>query len=152
MYFFNFIFMVVYIYRRHFTRWGIEGTLVIKGTKVCDTLEHPICYFPAGEYEITLFSPILAGEKSRKMPIVLIPGMSIWNVIPRIAYIQPGNGPMRLKYRSIILGESVLPGLVIHTQECFERFYERLRKAIKRNEYIYLNIVDLGSDEIPISD
>ena len=55
--------MVVYIYRRHFTRWGIEGTLVIKGTKVCDTLEHPTCYFPAGEYEITLFSPILAGEK-----------------------------------------------------------------------------------------
>ena len=78
--------------------------------------------------------------------------MSIWNVIPRIAYIQPGNGPMRLKYRSIILGESVLPGLVIHTQECFGRFYERLRKAIKRNEYIYLNIVDLCSDEIPISD
>ena len=66
--------MVVYIYRRHFTRWGIEGTLVIKGSKVCDTLEHPTCYFPAGEYEITLFSPILAGEKSRKMPIVLIRG------------------------------------------------------------------------------
>lgn len=55
--------MVVYIYRRHFTRWGIEGTLVIKGTKVCDTLEHPTCYFPAGEYEITLFLPSWPGKK-----------------------------------------------------------------------------------------
>ena len=46
------IFMEIIIYRRRFTRWGVDGTLVIKGTKVCNTIEHPERYLPAGDYEI----------------------------------------------------------------------------------------------------
>jgi UDP-GlcNAc3NAcA epimerase len=44
--------MEIIIYRRRFTRWGVDGTLVIKGTKVCNTIEHPEHYLPAGDYEI----------------------------------------------------------------------------------------------------
>ena len=48
--------MEIIIYRRRFTRWGVDGTLVIKGTKVCNTIEHPEHYLPAGDYEIAFVS------------------------------------------------------------------------------------------------
>ena len=65
------IFMEIIIYRRRFTRWGVDGTLVIKGTKVCNTIEHPERFLPAGDYEIAFVS---IANKSRKMPVILRKG------------------------------------------------------------------------------
>ncbi|MGN8798848.1 hypothetical protein ACTNCZ_14245 [Segatella copri] len=74
--------MNIIIYRRRFSRWGVDGTLVIKGVKVCNTLEHPERLLPAGEYKIALLSVVMnkdekkSGKKSqlsKKMPIILIP-------------------------------------------------------------------------------
>ena len=62
------IFMEIIIYRRRFTRWGVDGTLVIKGTTVCNTIEHPERFLPAGDYEIAFVS---IANKSRKMPVIL---------------------------------------------------------------------------------
>ena len=42
--------MNIILYRRRYSRWGVDGTLVIKGVKVCNTLEHPERLLPAGEY------------------------------------------------------------------------------------------------------
>ena len=41
--------MNIIIYRRRFTRWGVDGTLVIKGVKVCNTVEHPKHLLPPGD-------------------------------------------------------------------------------------------------------
>ena len=47
--------MNIILYRRRYSRWGVDGTLVIKGVKVCNTLEHPERLLPAGEYWVDLF-------------------------------------------------------------------------------------------------
>ena len=95
------IFMEIIIYRRRFTRWGVDGTLVIKGTKVCNTIEHPERFLPAGDYEIAFVS---IANKSRKMPVILRKGQAVWEVGINSPCLKPGNGPMTLKYGCIILG------------------------------------------------
>ena len=142
------IFMEIIIYRRRFTRWGVDGTLVIKGTKVCNTIEHPERYLPAGDYEIAFVS---IANKSRKMPVILRKGQTVREVGINSPCFKPGNGPMTLKYGCIILGKAVASGLVIHSQEYFDRLCERLRKASKKMECIKLRIIDWGSDDISIA-
>ena len=140
--------MEIIIYRPRFTRWGVDGTLVIKGTKVCNTIEHPERYMPAGDYEIAFVS---IANKSRKMPVILRKGQAVWEVGINSPCLKPGNGPMTLKYGCIILGKAVASGLVIHSQEYFDRLCERLRKASKKMECIKLRIIDWGSDDISIA-
>ena len=44
--------MHITIFRRRFTPWGVDGTMVINGVIICGTVEHPINYLPAGDYLI----------------------------------------------------------------------------------------------------
>ena len=55
--------MNIILYRRRYSRWGVDGTLVIKGVKVCNTLEHPERLLPAGEYWVDLFSVVIGKEE-----------------------------------------------------------------------------------------
>ena len=98
--------MNIIIYRRRFSRWGVDGTLVIKGVKVCNTLEHPERLLPAGEYKIALLSVVMNKDKkksgmksqlSKKMPIILKKGSHIPTDASRSPYLMPGNGPLTLK-------------------------------------------------------
>ena len=150
--------MDIIIYRRRFTRWGVDGTLVIKGVKVCNTVEHPKHLLPPGEYKIA-FTPIAMkknkGDKTdakhvRIMPVILKQSERVRDVTSQHPYLMPGNGPLALKKGCIILGKAVATGLVIHSREHFDRLYERLKKGVKTYEGVSLSIIDLGTDEIPI--
>jgi hypothetical protein len=44
--------MYIHIFRRRFTPWGVDGTMVINGVIICGTVEHPRNYLPAGDYLI----------------------------------------------------------------------------------------------------
>ena len=152
--------MNIILYRRRYSRWGVDGTLVIKGVKVCNTLEHPERLLPAGEYMVDLFSVVMSKEEkksgkknqqSKKMPILLKKGVRASKYTTDFPYLMPGNGPLTLKKGCIILGKAVASGLVIHSQEYFDRLCERLRKASKKMECIKLRIIDWGSDEISIA-
>ena len=151
--------MNIILYRRRYSRWGVDGTLVIKGVKVCNTLEHPERLLPAGEYMVDLFSVVMSKEKkksgkknqqSKKMPILLKKGVRASKYTTDFPYLMPGNGPLTLKKGCIILGKAVATGLVIHSREHFDRLYERLKKGVKTYEGVSLTIIDLGSDEIPL--
>ena len=151
--------MNIIIYRRRFSRWGVDGTLVIKGVKVCNTLEHPERLLPAGEYMVNLLSVVTSKEtemdgdkklQSRKMPVILKKESLPPRITSNYPYLMPGNGPLTLKKGCIILGKAVATGLVIHSREPFDRLYERLKKVVKTHEGISLTIIDLGSDEIPL--
>ena len=48
--FFNIIIMYIHIFRRRFTPWGVDGTMVINGVIICGTVEHPKNYLHAGDY------------------------------------------------------------------------------------------------------
>lgn len=44
--------MNITIFRRRFTPWGVDGTLVINGVYFTGTVEHPKKFLPAGHYKI----------------------------------------------------------------------------------------------------
>ena len=44
--------MYIHIFRRRFTPWGVDGTMVINGVIICGTVEHPKNYLHAGDYLI----------------------------------------------------------------------------------------------------
>lgn len=44
--------MNIVIFRRRFTPWGVDGTLVINGVYFSDTVEHPKKYMAAGRYKV----------------------------------------------------------------------------------------------------
>ena len=44
--------MNITIFRRRFTPWGVDGTMVINGVYFTGTVEHPKKFLPAGHYKI----------------------------------------------------------------------------------------------------
>ena len=44
--------MNITIFRRRFTPWGVDGTMVINGVYFTGTVEHPKKFLPAGRYKI----------------------------------------------------------------------------------------------------
>ena len=102
--------MHITIFRRRFTPWGVDGTMVIDGFFFCGTVEHPKKFLPAGHYKIVLV-PIRfqqGKEEFRTMPTILpvkdrVPKKSVL----RKPYLKPGFGPFTLKYGSIVMGKSL---------------------------------------------
>ncbi len=99
-------------YRRK--HWGVDGHLLINGKKVCDTVEHPVYKKPAGVYIIDI----------ENNPF------------------RHGNGAMMSSRGEIMVGEYKLPGLVLKSQEVYNRLYERLRKTWQRRKEVRLTIRD----------
>ena len=46
--------MHICIFRRRFTPWGVDGTMVINGKFFCGTLERPQSYLKADAYRLAL--------------------------------------------------------------------------------------------------
>ena len=68
--------MHICIFRRRFTPWGVDGTMVINGKFFCGTLERPKGYLKADAYRLALVpvsNPkfLRDDEKSRIMPVIL---------------------------------------------------------------------------------
>ena len=147
--------MHIIIFRRRFTPWGVDGTMVINGKFFCGTLERPEHYLPEGAYrpafvEVTNPKFLREDEKSRIMPVILKENGRTPKSVVRKPFFVPGNGPYKLMYGSIILGRSFISGLVLHSEEYFSEFCEKLEEAIKNKERITLCIRDWGFDDIPL--
>ena len=54
---------------------------------------------------------------------------------------RAGNGVHTLKKGHILLGEVLVPGVVIHSLQHYERLYERIKKATQRGTEILLTIL-----------
>ena len=144
--------MHITIFRRRFTPWGVDGTMVIDGFFFCGTVEHPKKFLPAGSYMIAPV-PIRFQqgiEKIRTMPIILetkdrVPKKPVL----RKPYLKPGFGPFTLKYGSIVMGKSLKTGLVAYNEEKFQEFCKMIDKALEKKEKVTLVIKDWGKDDIP---
>ena len=105
--------MHICIFRRRFTPWGVDGTMVINGKFFCGTLERPKGYLKADAYRLALVpvsNPkfLRDDEKSRIMPVILKENGRVPKTILRKPFLVPGNGPYKLMYGSIILGRSYI--------------------------------------------
>ena len=136
--------MEINLYRRRYTRWGVDGYMEIGGEKFCGTTEHPLLLLPEGRYKIELlYDP----KMSRKMPAILMEDENIsllrhkrFKYFSAFPLIMPGNGPMDLKCGSIVVGKPVCSGLISHTEEYFTRLYDRLRRCKRKGILVVLNI------------
>ncbi len=104
--------MEILIVRQEHKPWGIDGHLYINRQRVCDTVEHPRCCKPQGEYILELDS----------------------------SPFRHGDGALASIHGEIIVGKNALPGMVIQSAETYQRLYERLKKAFQRGHTIRLTI------------
>ena len=144
--------MHITIFRRRFTPWGVDGTIVIDGFFFCGTVEHPKKFLPAGSYMIAPV-PIRfqqGKEEFRTMPTILpVKGRVSKKSVLRKPYLKPGFGPFTLKYGSIVMGKSLKTGLVAYNEEKFQEFCKMIDKALEKKEKVTLVIKDWGKDDIP---
>lgn len=163
--------MYITIFRRRFTPWGVDGTMVINGVIICGTVEHPKNYLPAGDYEITpipiKFKKKIEVEYKKKhhkkekefkteiveeyktMPLIFKPH-SLSYPVSRKPYITAGLGPFALKHGSIVMGKSLMSGVVAYDEELFKKFCKKIKELTDENEIVDLHIKDLGEEEIPL--
>lgn len=104
--------MQISIVRGEHKPWGIDGHLYINRQRVCDTVEHPTCHKPQGEYEINL----------RNNPF------------------RHGDGALASYHGEIIVGKQLMAGVVTQSQATYDRLYERLKKAWQRGNSVKLCI------------
>lgn len=144
--------MHITIFRRRFTPWGVDGTMVIDGFFFCGTVEHPKKFLPAGSYMIAPV-PIRfqqGKEEFRTMPTILpVKGRVSKKPVLRKPYLKPGFGPFALKYGSIVMGKSLKTGLVAYSEEKFQEFCDMISDALLKKEKVTLVIKDWEKDDIP---
>ena len=162
--------MHITIFRRRFTPWGVDGTMVINGVIICGTVEHPINYLPAGDYliiplplkfkkkiEVDVKKKHHKKEKEFKteiveeyktMPVIHKGKHKIFPVAGK-PYITAGLGPLALKHGSIVMGKSLMSGVVAYDEELFKKFCKKINELADENEIIDLHIKYLGEKEIP---
>ena len=169
--FFNIIIMYIHIFRRRFTPWGVDGTMVINGVIICGTVEHPNNYLHAGDYliipEPIKFKKKIGVEYKKKhhkkekefkteiveeykiMPLILKDYSSSYPK-SRTPYITAGLGPLALKHGSIVMGKSLMSGLVAYDEELFKKFCKKINELADENKRIDLHIKNLWGEEIPL--
>ena len=163
--------MNITIFRRRFTPWGVDGTLVINGVIVSGTVEHPQNYLSAGDYVISpvpiKFKKKIEVEYKKKhhkkekefkteiveeykiMPLILKDYSSSYPK-SRTPYITAGLGPLALKHGSIVMGKSLMSGLVAYDEELFKKFCKKINELADENKRIDLHIKNLWGEEIPL--
>lgn len=105
--------MEIQIVRLEHKPWGVDGHLYINRKRVCDTVEHPTCRRPQGEYLVELYTNPF----------------------------RHGDGALASKRGEIIVGKRLMPGLVTQSQQTYDRLYERLKKAWQRGSTVRMQIV-----------
>ena len=144
--------MNITIFRRRFTPWGVDGTLVINGIYFTGTVEHPKKFLPAGLYKIAPV-PIRFQqeiEEIRTMPAILqVKDRVSKKPVLRKPFLKPGFGPFALKHGSIVMGKSLKTGLVAYNEEKFQDFCNMISDALQKKEKVTLVIKDWGKDDIP---
>ena len=122
--------MEIVIVRQEAKSWGIDGHLYINRKRVCDTVEHPTCHLPGGEYII----PSLGAEGSSFSKAA----HSERHAVP--LPFRHGDGALTAFHGEIIVGKQLLSGVVTESQPTYDRLYERLKKAFQRGTPVHLTI------------
>lgn len=122
--------MEILLVRNKYSQWGIDGHLYINRKRVCDTVEHPTCHLPGGEYII----PSLGAEGSSLSETA----HSERHAVP--LPFRHGDGALASYHGEIIVGQHLLPGVVTQSQATYDRLYERLKKAWQRGTRVQLTI------------
>ena len=130
-----------YLYRTCTRQLTTDGELVNElGTHICDTAEHTLHRLPEGTYRIVLKKH----TKLRHRAPCILPqdgdagGAQGWLI--------HGNGVHGRDFGAgILMGEHLVPGVVIRSHPYFGRFVKRMEKALKREDRVELVILSRWS-------
>lgn len=145
--------MNIILHRTRTHNGSSDGTLAISGQHVCDCSEFAGSCLPLGTYPIVVSR---CKQYNRKMPLVLMSGgampdcsrcpklrgVSLNSRMPVVCpMLKPGNGVNKRNDGSIIVGERLCQGVMLHPAVSFNRLIDRLDKAQLRGEPIELTVV-----------
>ena len=102
------------------------GVLMIDEQAVCSTLENAQNCLPSSIYSVVLGH---SKEFRRKVPILI--NKQNPTITGSIGF---GNGVYKLRDGIILVGESYVSGLVIHSHKTFLQLYNRIAKALERGK------------------
>ena len=144
--------MRMYLNRTRTRQDTTDGVLLSQqGNLICDTAEHTPTRLPAGTYKVVFKkhkghrTPYAApyatplptspqGEEQGSHPKGDLGGL-------RGAYIEYGNGVHARKFgTTIIVGEHLVPGVVLNSRKCFDQIVKRIEKVFKRKQEVELII------------
>ena len=108
--------MNINIFRRRFTPWSVDGTMVIGGKIFCDTLERPNRHLPAGRYKISLIptkqKKVSETKKKNKYergkyeivikPVILLRSHYVPRTVRRRARFEIGRASCRERVYTIV--------------------------------------------------
>lgn len=124
--------MKLYLYRICTRQLTTDGVLKDEnGVKICDTAEHTQKMLPQGVYKVVLRKHPNLGHRAVQV---------------KSAWIIHGNGVHEKDFgASIIVGEHLVPGVVIRSYLYFERLIKRIEKVFKRGGEVELVIISHDS-------
>lgn len=128
--------MNLYLKRKHFSSFGVDGRLYVAHQEVADTIEHPTCHLPCGTYQVVIRHNT---RLRRKVPTLTGSDTFRFDRL-RCPIIGIGNGPFKLTDGSINIGKAHIHGVVTHSNDTFCPLIDRLDKAFNRGESITLTI------------
>jgi len=147
--------MTIRIERCHRNKDSLDGEIKINGAKVCDTAEWPLTSVANGTYQIELvkckqhqrkvlrIKPIDSDTKPRCDGC---PKKEVVGNNTRMPCMCPmitiGNGVYNRSDGSIIVGERVVWGTMIHSRKAYNKLYERIKKAIQRGNEVIVEITE----------
>jgi len=137
--------MRMYLNRTRTRQDTTDGVLLSQqGNLICDTAEHTPTRLPAGTYKV-----VFKKHKGHRTPYAapLLSPQKGENSLPlgegkgRGAYIEYGNGVRARKFgTTIIVGEHLVPGVVLNSRTHFDQLVKRIEKVFKRKQEVELII------------
>ena len=120
----------IHLRRHRISKIACDGTIIINGSRICDTAEHSQYRVPAGTYHIALCK---SQKHGRKVPILVeAPGVCLVH----------GNGIYGCRDGRILLGLYLAPGCVKHSYPHFKLLYDRINAALRRGHEVTLRITE----------
>lgn len=134
--------MEITIKRTETNKAYTSGTLYANGKAVAHyTLEYTRCMLPAGTYQAVLVSD----PKMQRRQIAIVADDCDTTVdSPHImATLTNGNSYRNVENTpNVVIGEKLIPGVVISSRKVFDRLFDRIEKCVARGERITLHVTD----------
>lgn len=132
--------MKFYLYRQIIQSISTDGVLQdAQGIRICDTAEQTRHMLPEGTYQLTIRRHKQYGHR---VPTLLpLTAASTTGARGVRGWMLHGNGVLGKNIgATILLGDNLVPGVVIHSQPHFKRLLKRLEKLGNRGIKVELVI------------
>lgn len=127
--------MRLYLYRTRTRQHTTDGVLRNEmGVRICDTAEHTPTMLPRGEYSVKF--------KRHKKYKHRAPWLELTSESSTASgFIIHGNGVHAKGFgTTIVVGDHLVPGVVLNSHHYFRQIVKRIEKALKRHHRVEIII------------